>query len=174
MKTKIHVLFSLGFLLMTLVSCWPTSISFRDGSVPPEWKRFMVETLESDAANAPISYAPDLTELIKDAIQSRVGLKLVSDEAADPQIIVSGKVLNYDIQPLAIQGDDVAAKNRLTVSALFEIFINAPEEDVMEVRASRFVDFDSDEDVGSIQDVLFKEINEQIVQDVINKLLSNW
>lgn len=174
MKRRFTILLVLSLVGVMFIGCWPTSISFRDGSVPPEWKRFMVETLESDAANAPISYAPELTELVKDAIQNRVGLKLVEDEGSDPQVIISGKVLNYDIQPLAVQGDDVAAKNRLTVSAFFEIFIIAPEEDVMEVRASRFVDFDSDLDVGSIQIQLFEEINDQIVQDVINKLLSNW
>ncbi len=170
---------SFSFTAMVLVAlffsgCYPTSISFRDGSVPPEWKRFMVETLESDAANAPLSYAPELTEELKDAIQNRVGIKLVGDESMDPQIIISGKVLNYDVQPLAVQGDDVAAKNRLTVSAFFEIFINAPEEDIMELNARRFVDFDADADVGTIQVQLFEEINEQIIQDVINKLLSNW
>lgn len=169
--------FNFLIFLMTLfflTSCWPVSVSFRDGSVPPEWKRFLIETLESDAANAPISYAPELTELLKDEIQNRVGLKLVSDESADPQILITGKVLNYDIQPLAIQENNVGAKNRLTVTAFFEIFINSPEEDVMEVKANRFVDFDSDADVGSIQTELFEEINDQIVQDVINKLLSNW
>lgn len=161
-------------VLITFQSCYPTSVSFRDGSVPPEWKRFLIETLESSAANAPLSYAPELTEELKDAIQNRVGLKLVSDESLDPQIIISGKVTNYDVQPLAVQGDDVAAKNRLTVSAFFEIFVNAPEEDVMEVNARRFVDFDANVDVGSIQGQLFEELNEQIIQDVINKLLSNW
>ncbi len=166
---------SLYFLVVILFSaCWPTSISFRDGSVPPEWKRFVVETLESEAANAPISYAPELTEELKDAVQNRVGLKLVADESFDPQVVISGKVLDYDIQPLAVQGDDVAAKNRLTVSAFFEIFITSPEEDVMELNARRFVDFDADVDVGTIQMQLFEEINEQIIQDVLNKLLSNW
>lgn len=166
---------SLYFLIVILFSaCWPTSISFRDGSVPPEWKRFVVETLESEAANAPISYAPELTEELKDAVQNRVGLKLVADESFDPQVVISGKVLDYDIQPLAVQGDDVAAKNRLTVSAFFEIFITSPEEDIMELNARRFVDFDADVDVGTIQVQLFEEINEQIIQDVLNKLLSNW
>lgn len=161
-------------LIFSVSSCWPTSVSFRDGSVPPEWKRFMIETLESDAANAPISYAPELTEELKDAIQNRVGLKLVSDESLDPQIIITGKIRDYIVAPLAVQGDDVAAKNRLTVTAFFEIYILAPEEDVMELRASRFVDFDSNVDVGAVQAQLFEEINEQIIQDVLNKLLSNW
>lgn len=161
-------------LTMLLSGCWPTSFSFQDGSVPPEWKRFVIETLESTAANAPISYAPELTEELKDAIQNRVGLKLVQSEADDPQLIITGTVRDYNVAPLAVQGDDVAAKNRLTVKAYFEIFINAPEEDLMEINASRFVDFDADEDVGSIQTQLFAEINEQVIQDVLNKLLSNW
>lgn len=164
------------FFVIVLLSagCWPVSISFRDGSVPPEWKFFMVETLENSAANAPISYAPELTEEIKDAVQNRVGLKLVANESYNPQIIISGKVLDYDVQPLAVQGDDIAAKNRLTVRARFEIFITAPEEDIMELNASRFVDFDADVDVGMIQNQLFEEINEQLIQDLLNKLLSNW
>ncbi|MDX1652278.1 MAG: LPS assembly lipoprotein LptE [Brumimicrobium sp.] len=169
MRACVYLLISI-----LLTSCWPTSVSFRDGSVPPEWKRFMVNTLESNAANAPISYAPNLTEEIKDAVQNRVGLKLVPDESEDPQVIITGKVNNYIVTPLALQGDDVAAKNRLTISADFEIFISEPEEDVMELRVSRFADFDSNQDVGAIQDQLLQEINDQIVQDVLNKLLSNW
>lgn len=164
-------IFSLVFLL---AACWPTSFSFKDGSVPEDWKRFMIETLENEAANAPISYAPELTEELKDAVQSRVGLKLVGNESADPQIIITGVIRNYDVAPLAVQGDDIAAKNRLTVSAFFEIFILAPEEDIMEVRANRFVDFDANVDVGAVQAQLFEEINEQIIQDVLNQLLSNW
>jgi outer membrane lipopolysaccharide assembly protein LptE/RlpB len=161
-------------LLVLLAACWPVSFSFRDGSVPPEWKRFMVETFENSAPNAPIGYPPELTELVKDAIQNRVGLKLVSDESEDPQIIITGIVSNYDVTPMALQPNDVAAKNRLTITAQFEIFISQPEEDVMELRTTRFVDFDSSIDVSEAQAQLLQEINDQIIQDLINKLLSNW
>ena len=168
---KVGYIFLLGF---TLTACWPASLSLKDGSVPPEWKRFVVETFENEAANAPISYAPELTELVKDAIQDRVGLKLVSGEDDDPQILIIGVLKSYDVAPMALQANDVAAKNRLTVVAQFQIFISAPEEDVMELRASRFVDFDANLDVGAVQAQLLQEINDQIIQDLINKLLSNW
>lgn len=160
--------------ILLLTACWPTSLSFKDGSVPPEWKRFMVQTLESKAANAPISYAPNLTEDIKDAIQNRVGLKLVSSEANDPQVNVTGVVESYNVTPLSLQDNTAEVKNRLTIRANFEIFITEPEEEVMKLNVSRFADFDSDKDVGAIQDRLLEEINDQIVQDVLNKLLSNW
>ena len=168
---KVGYIFLLGF---TLTACWPASLSFKDGSVPPEWKRFVVETFENEATNAPISYAPELTELVKDAIQDRVGLKLVSGEDDAPQIVIMGVLKSYDVAPMALQANDVAAKNRLTVVAQFQIFISAPEEDVMELRASRFVDFDANVDVGAVQAQLLQEINDQIIQDLINKLLSNW
>lgn len=161
-------------LLFLLTACWPTSISFRDGSVPPEWKRFVVHAFENNASNAPISYSSDLTELIKDAIQNRVGLTLVTSESDDPQIVVSGSVDSYHITPLSLQDNTAEVKNRLTVRANFEIFISEPEEEVMKLSSSRFVDFDASQDVGSIQNQLLEEISDQIVQDVLNKLLSNW
>ncbi|PKR80549.1 hypothetical protein CW751_09245 [Brumimicrobium salinarum] len=159
---------------MLLTSCWPTSVSFRDGSVPPEWKRFMVNVLESKAANAPISYGSNLTEEIRDGIQNRVGLTLVSNEQDDPQIVITGAVNSYEVTPLSLQDNTTDVKNRLTIRASFEIFISAPEEEIMEVSSARFADFDATQDVGSIQTQLLAEINEQIVQDVLNKLLSNW
>lgn len=161
-------------LLLLLTACWPTSVSFRDGSVPPEWKRFVVHTFDNKASNAPISYSSELTELVKDAIQNRVGLTLVSDESDGPQIIVTGSVDSYNITPLSLQDNTAEVKNRLTIRANFEIFISEPEEDVMKLSSARFVDFDASQDVGSIQNQLLEEISDQIVQDVLNKLLSNW
>ncbi len=161
-------------LMFILSSCWPTSVSFRDGSVPPEWKKFMVSTFENKASNAPISYSSNLTELVKDAIQNRVGLTLVTEESEHPQVSITGTVASYSITPLSLQENSAEVKNRLTIRANFEIFISEPEEDVMKVNSSRFADYDASQDVGAIQDQLLEEINDQIVQDVINKLLSNW
>ena len=164
----------LSLLVFSLTACWPTSVSFRDGSVPPQWKRFMVSTFENKAPNSPISYSSQLTELVKDAIQNRVGLSLVSDEDEDPQIIVTGSIDSYTVTPLSLQDNAADVKNRLTIRASFEIFISSPEEEVMELSSSRFADFDASQDVGAIQEQLLEEINDQIVQDVLNKLLSNW
>lgn len=161
-------------LIMMLVGCYPTSLSFRDGSVPPEWKRFMVNAIENKAANAPISYTSQLGELIKDGIQNQVGLTLVNNESEDPQITVTGTISAYTVTPLSLQDNNTEVKNRLTIRGHFEIFISVPKEEIMKLNVARFADFDASQDVGAIQSVLLEEINEQIVQDVINKLLSNW
>lgn len=159
--------------LLLLSSCWPTSVGFKDGSLDPTWKSFSVETLKSSAPNAPLNYAPILTEEVKDAVQNRTGLKL-NTGGKESQINISGEVISFDISPVAIQGNDNASKNRLTITALFDIFITTPEESTMQVRSSRFADYDASQDLGAVQEELYTEINKQIIQDVINQLLSNW
>lgn len=161
-------------LFCSLSSCWPTSVSFVDkGSMPEEWKFFSVKTLENLAANAPMSYAVLLSEDIKDGVQNNTKLKLSTTQNSG-EVQIEGKITNYAISPIAIQAGDLAAKNRLTISINLKIFISKPEESEMDLTATRFFDYDSNQDFASVEQQLIAEINKQLVQDVINKLLSNW
>ena len=161
-------------LMVTLTSCWPTVISLRDtGSMPIEWKTFTVKTLESNAANAPLSYAPNLSEDLKDGIQNNTRLVL-NTKVGKGEVNIEGSVSSYSVVPVALQQGDNAAKNRLSITAQFTIFITAPKEQTMKLTARRFVDYDSNTDLASVESNLLDQINEQIVQDVINKLLANW
>jgi len=165
---------SVFILLFILTSCWPVSVSLIDkGSMPEEWKTFSVKTLNNKAPNAPLSYSPNLTEQIKDGIQNNTRLQL-NTQSNKAEIIIEGSVNNYNLSPIALQEGDNAAKNRLTISTQFTIFIQKPEESIMKLTSTRFADYDSNTDLSSVENQLLDEINEQIVQDVINKLLSNW
>jgi len=156
-----------------LASCWPTSVSFVDGSMPEEWKNFSVKTLENTAPNAPISYAAALSEEIKDGIQNKTKLKL-NTTANTGEIQIEGLISNYMVSPIAIQNQDEASKNRLTITTSYTIYIKAPKEDEMTLNSTRFADYDSNQDFSIIEAQLISDINKQIVQDIINKLLSNW
>ena len=165
---------SLFILLFILTSCWPVSVSLIDkGSMPEEWKTFSVKNLNNKAPNAPLSYSPNLTEQIKDGIQNNTRLQL-NTQSNKAELIIEGSVNNYNLSPIALQEGDNAAKNRLTISTQFTIFIQKPEESIMKLTSTRFADYDSNTDLSSVENQLLDEINEQIVQDVINKLLSNW
>ena len=161
-------------VLIGLTGCWPSSVSFIDtGSMPEEWKTFSVKTLENDAPNTPISYAALLSEKLKDGVQNNTRL-LLNSVLGKGEVSIEGKISSYTIIPVAIQEGDNSAKNRLTISVQFTIFITAPEEDKMTLTSTRFIDYDSNSDLASQEATLLDEISTQIVQDVINKLLSNW
>lgn len=161
-------------VILSLSSCWPTSVSFMDkGSMPEEWKKFSIKTLENNAPNAPLSYAALLSEDLKDGIQNNTKLKLNTTPNSG-EVIIEGMVTNYSVSPIAIQAGDEAAQNRLTISTSYTIYIKAPKEEEMKLTSTRFADYDSNSDLSSVESSLITEINKQIVQDVINKLLSNW
>jgi len=161
-------------LLLLCAGCWPTSVSFVDkGGMPEEWKTFFVTTLENNAPNTPLSYATDLSESVKDGIQNNTRL-LLNNASDSAELNIVGTIMNYTITPVALKEGDNAAKNRLSVSVKFDIFISKPEEDQMTLTSNRFVDYDSNTDLGIVERELLDEVNTQIVQDVVNKLMSNW
>lgn len=168
----------LGCLILGICSsCWPSSVSFNDtGSLDECLKLFYMEPLENNAPNAPISYNIELSEAVKAGVQNNTRL-LLTEETNNPQVLISGKITNYTVSPIALQEGDNAAKNRLTVSASFDIFYSCPDKKYeleMKMVSTRFADFDSNQDISTIETTLLEEINAQIVQDVINKILSNW
>lgn len=165
-------LISIGIIFLAS-GCWPTSISFIDKAMPEEWKQFSIQTLDYNAANAPISYPANLTEALKDGVQNNTRLKLASS-ANSGEVQIEGALNGYSIQPIALQPGDVAAKNRLTVTVSFTIFISAPKEEEMKLTSTRFADYDSNLDFSTVEAQLLEEINQQIMQDLINKLFSNW
>lgn len=161
-------------LLVGLSSCWPSSVSFIDnGSMPAEWKSFSVKTLANSAANTPLSYAANLTEKIKDGIQNNTRL-LLNPSAEHAEILIDGVISNYSISPVAIQQGDNSSKNRLTISVQFTIYVSSPKKEELTLTSTRFIDYESLADLASVESTLLEEINTQIVQDLINKLLSNW
>ena len=169
---RVFIVFLLSIPL--LVACWPSSVSFMDkGSMPVEWKTFSVVTLENNAPNTPLSYATLLSEELKDGVQNNTRL-LLNSNSDSSEVIIEGVITNYIISPIALLDGDNASQNRLSISVKFDIFISKPEEDQMTLTSTRFVDYDSNEDLGTVEGELLDQVNDQIVQDVINKLLSNW
>ena len=160
-------------LLFSLCSCWPTSVAFKDKSMPPEWKKFKVITLENNAANTPLSYAANLSEDLKDGVQNNTSLLLATGQDSS-ELTIEGQITNYSIVPVALQEGDYAAKNRLTVSTTFQIYITKPKEETKTLNSTRFVDYDAATDLGVVESELLQEVTDQIVQDLINKLLANW
>lgn len=160
-------------LVVLLSSCWPTQVAFQDVGMPPEWKEFYVTPLELNAATAPANYNATLTEAVRNGIQNNTRLKMLTAiDSADVQI--SGIVSGYSTSPQAITNGDNAQKNRLTVSVNFTIVTQTKGLEKIQMTSTRFADYDASQQLSDVEAQLLELINQQIVQDVINKLRSNW
>ncbi len=155
-----------------LLNSCKVTYGFTDGTPAcSECKTFSVEIFENSNPNAPVNYGQAFTEDLKDALLNRTKYQLVT-ENGDLQF--EGKITGYAITPVSIQNNETAAQNRLTIS------INVIHKNIVKDSLSfnqtfrRFADYPSDQDINSVQTVLLQEINEQITQDILNKLNSNW
>ena|SRR6218665_293870 len=159
---------------VVLASCWPTALfSPTDKGMPKEWKEFYVNPIEVSSATAPSNYGAVLSENVRSGVQNNTRLKLVSSPK-DSTLQVTAVVTNYSTTPVAIQQGDVATENRLSITV--NVVITTPSKGLEELTFSstRFANYDATKQLVDVEQSLIENINQQIVQDVINKLNSNW
>jgi outer membrane lipopolysaccharide assembly protein LptE/RlpB len=169
----LHFPLALTALLLMLSSCWPTRMSFVDDSMPEEWNDFYITPLEMNVATAPVNYNATLTEALRSGVQNNTRLKMLTD-LPDADVRISGIVSSYNTTPQAITEGDNAQRNRLTVSVNFTIITPTKGLEKMQVTSTRFADYDASQQLSDVETQLLEQINQQIVQDLINKLRSNW
>jgi hypothetical protein len=112
-----------------------------------------------------------LTELMRDRIQRQSTLKLQSTGA---ELRFEADIVQWAVTPVNVQGDDVAASNRLTIGILLRYDNSLDPSLSFERTFSRFADYSSDQDLFSIEEQLVESIGEQLTQDVFNATLGNW
>ncbi len=161
-------------LIATLSACFPTSIGFKDASMDPDLKFFAIENFEQIAANTPMNYPVQFTEFLKDGIVSNTKLKLVPVDNTNAHLVFSGDINRFDLMPVSIQTDNQAAQTRLTVGMKVTIDNLLKPEKSMNFNIVRFVDFNSDSDYNALENQLLENINQQLLQDILNQLQSDW
>jgi hypothetical protein len=159
------------FILLTastLISC-KIQYSMIDGSI--DASTFSVDIFEEQASNAPAGYGATFSNYLKDFVISRTKLNLSINQ---PDLEISGKIIQYNTSPVSVQADEVAALNRLTVVINVSVVNNKDEKQSFETNFSQFSDYDAAQDLASVETALLDDINAKLSQDIINKLTSNW
>ena len=154
--------------LIPLISC-KVQYSMVDGSI--DASTFSVEIFEEQAPKSPAGYGANFSNFLKDYVISRTKLNL---SLSQPDIEISGKIINYDTAPLSVQSDETAALNRLTVTILVSVINNKDEIQSFEQNFTQFSDYDAQQDLADVETALIDDINNKLSQDIINKLTSNW
>lgn len=110
------------------------------------------------------------TQAMRDKFRNESPLVVTTDKG---DWDISGTIVKYQTSFLAVQNDQ-PAKNRLSMGVRLA-FVNTINEDKSFERTfEQFVDFDSDDELSSIEDELIEELSEKIVVDVYNATVNNW
>ena len=153
-----------------LTSC-KVNYSMSGASISADTKTFYVKYFQKTSALGPSSLSQTFSEKLKDKFLSQTTLKL-SDK--DPDLVFEGSISNYTVTPLAIQSNETASKNRLTITVNVKFTNLKNEKQNFETAFSRFADYDSNQSLSNVENDLITEINDQLVDDIFNKAFINW
>jgi len=147
------------------------SYSFTGASISPKVKTVTIQYFPNQASLVVPTLSRSLTDALRDYFTSQTNLVLV-DKGGD--LNIEGAITGYVVQPIAIQGNETAAMNRLTITISVKFVNKTDEKQNFETTFSRYSDYQSTLNLSSVQNVLITEINDKLVQDVFNKSVVNW
>ena len=160
----------LGFIgVMGLDSC-SVNYGFTGGDFSGA-ETFEVAFLKPTAPLASQQFALNITESLKDLIQSQSPLDLVE---RDGQLVFSGAITGYKIAPVSVQSNEQASLNRLTVTIKLRYENNVESDKSFDRTFEEYAEYDSNTDFFAIEEELWEEVVEKLTQSIYNASLGNW
>ena len=165
----IYLLLLTSFLL--LVSSCSGGYSFTGASIAPDVKTISIQTFPNNASLVQPQLSQSLSDGIRNKFRTQTSLTLVD---FDGDLSIRGEITNYTTSPVAIQGNDQAAMNRLTITIRVR-FVNLKDPKANFDQAfSRYADYNSSQNLADVETSLMNQINDELIDDIFNKAVVNW
>lgn len=170
--TKSLRLFIACLLIMFTCTFATCKYSTKDASpIPPEVKTFRVNYLENKARYVNPTITPQVTEKLKQKIIGQTRLRQTNGD--DAHYDISGYLSDYSVTTTGIANQN-ATTNRLNVS-FHVIFKNTLDQTKdIETDFTRNYDFEASLSLPQAEQRLAPEIIKNLVDEIFNKVFSNW
>ena len=145
--------------------------SFSGTSIQSDVKTITLNYFEYKALKVNPTLSNGLSEAMKDKFRKMTRLDQV-DEDGDMEL--EGAITGYDVRAAAITADEVAAKNRLTVTVHIKFTNNKYPEDNVEKDFSAYAEYDSTNTLDAVESTLCEQIVEQLAEDIFNACVAQW
>lgn len=171
MNSMYRLIIPLTFFALSLSLSGCISYSFTGASIPPEMKTVTVNYFVNQAPLFQSTLSQTFTEKLKDRILSQSSLVLANTNG---DAVFEGEITNYQVNPTAIQGNETAARNRLTITVHVKFTYNKDPKLNFEYSFTQFEDFNSTESFAAKEDELITAIVDKLTEDIFNKAFANW
>lgn len=162
---KITLILLLGLIFQ---SCYTLSGS----SIDPSWQTIKIPTFPNYASYQNPNLSQQFTDELQDIFNNRTNLSLTNDDDAD--LLIEGEITNYQQSSVAIQANEIAGQNRLTVSVRVRYQNNKDETKSFDRSFSGYEDFDANLTLQQAEDALLESILEQITTEIFNAIAMDW
>ncbi len=168
---KKSLLAFLVFLLSVGFTSCKVSYSFTGANISADVKTFSVYYFPNRAKLINPTLSTDITEKLKDKMLKQTSLKETTENG---DLVFEGQITDYEVRPMAIQKEDVAAQNRLTIAVRLKYTNNKDHEQDFDRSFSAFEDFSSSMSLNDVESSIVPEIIEKLMEDIFNATIANW
>lgn len=158
-------------LLVVLFASCRLSVSLTGGTVDPRAKTVAITTFQNNASLVNPTLSQSFTTALKDKIQGQTPLTIVSTNG---DYELEGEITGYNVSPVAIQGNETAAMNRLTITVRVRFTNKFDDSQNFDQTFSRYADYSSSQNLSSVESTLISDISDALTDDIFNKAFVNW
>ena len=160
-----------SFLIISILIYSCGIYSFNGASISKNTKTITIKYFTNNASTIQPTLSQVITEKLKDYFTQQTNLSINDN---DGDLKFSGEITKYEIKPMAIQSNEVAGKNRLTIAVKVD-FTNIYENEYnFSHTFSRYRDYESSQNFSEIEEILIEEISNELIEDIFNKSVVNW
>ena len=166
---KLLKILSVVLFTTLLSSC--SFYSFTGASISPDVKSISILQFQNNAPLIQATLSQTLTLALRDKFASQTNLNLVKTNG---DLNIEGEITDYSVQAVAIQANQQAALNRLTITIKVKFTNTKNDKQDFETSFSRYKEYNSQLDLSSQENSLIEQINKELVEDIFNKAVVNW
>ena len=168
-----RVFFSILFfaVLVVLLPACKMSYSFTGANLSPQVKTYTVYYFPNRARLVNPTLSQTFTEDLREKLRRQTSLNELQENG---DIEFEGQITGYEVRPMSIQKDDLAAKNRLTISVKLKYTNSKSPEENFDKNFSAYEDYDSNQSLSDVEDELTRLIVIKLTEDIFNATIANW
>jgi outer membrane lipopolysaccharide assembly protein LptE/RlpB len=161
----------LSFLVLTTLLSACGFYSFTGASISPDVKSISILQFPNNAPLVQPTLSQKFTLALRDKFASQTNLNIIKTNG---DLNIEGEISDYSVQAVAVQANQQAALNRLTITVKVRFTNTKNNKQDFESSFSRYRDYDSQKDLSSEEKDLIDQINKELVEDIFNKAVVNW
>jgi hypothetical protein len=167
---KARLIIPLLASLLLLSGCKIT-YSFSGTSIQADVNSITINFIEYRAPRVNPALSNDLTEAIRNQFRRMTSLEQVE---MDGDMELSGQITGYEVTAAAVTADEVAARNKLTVTVKIQFTDKKHPEENFDKSFSAYSEYDSTNTLDAVESSLCAEIIEKLVEDIFNASVAQW
>jgi hypothetical protein len=159
------------FVFYSILTSCKVSYGFSGAHISDKVKTISIPVFQNRATLVQPGLNNLVTNALIDKCKAQTKLNLINGSG---DVSFVGEISDYNTRPLTVAADSRAAMNRFTITVKVK-FTNSVEPDFNYDKSfSRYQDYDSSNDLSTVEKTLVDKIVELLVEDIFNEAFVKW